>query len=158
MSTLRKIGRRWAIAVAAVLSAACGKGYMDLPPRQFHSLITSNKKARLLDVRTAEEYAEEHLNGALNIPITADTAVFLASVDSLSHKTPFAVYCRSGRRSETASRLLAARGYTVYQLEGGIQAWKRWRLPTKGPGADASVEQPDTLGPKWLHGQLQDIH
>lgn len=144
--------------VAAVLSAACGKGYMDLPPRQFHSLVTSNKKVRLLDVRTAEEYADEHLAGALNIPLTADTTAFLASVDSLSHKTPFAVYCRSGRRSEKASRLLTAQGYTVYQLEGGILAWKQWHLPTRGLRAEPSLEPPDTLGPTWLHGQLQDIH
>lgn len=142
------------IAIAVLSLTSCGKGYMGLPPMQFHSLITSNKKVRLLDVRTPEEYRAEHIKGALNIPV-ADTAAFLASVDSLSHKTPFAVYCRTGKRSDTAARLLSHRGYTVYNLKGGIEAWKTRHLPTRGTEVK---EVPRTRKKsQWLEGQLKDI-
>lgn len=143
------------IAFAVLSLAGCGKGYMDLPPMQFHSLITSNKKVRLLDVRTPEEYRAEHIKGALNIPV-ADTAAFLASVDSLSHKTPFAVYCRTGKRSDTAARLLSRRGYTVYSLKGGIEAWKFRHLPTRGTEVKEE-NRPRKKKSQWLEGQLKDI-
>lgn len=132
---------------------------MDMPPRQFYSLVTSSKKVRLLDVRTPQEYVGEHLSGALNIPV-GDTVAFLASVDSLPRKTPFAVYCRSGRRSEQACALLARQGYTVYNLDGGIEAWKAEGLPTKGTDVPVADREEDSLqDDSWsLHGQLEDIH
>lgn len=87
---------------------------------QFYSLLTSNKKVHVIDVRTPQEYADEHIKGALNLPV-ADTAAFWASVDSLSHKTPFAVYCRSGVRSARAAQMLSERGYMVYKPQRGYR-------------------------------------
>ena len=62
-----------AVLIAAVLAAACGKGYYDMSPKQFESLITSNKKVHIIDVREPDEYLAGHIRGALNIPVS-DTA------------------------------------------------------------------------------------
>lgn len=42
-----------------------------------------------------------------------------------------AVYCRSGRRSANACRQLAAEGYQVVNLKGGIMAWTGSQMPVK---------------------------
>lgn len=113
------------------LASACGKGYYDMSPKQFESLITSNKKVHVIDVREPDEYLAGHIRGALNIPVS-DTAAFMAGIDSLRKKTPFAVYCRTGVRSARASAILASHRYTVYNLEDGIEGWKAKGLPVAG--------------------------
>ncbi len=77
--------------------------------------------AQIVDVRTADEYAEGHIAHAQNIDVLQ--AAFMASARRLdSHKTVY-VYCRSGKRSMTAARQLAAAGYRVVNLRGGIIEW-----------------------------------
>lgn len=77
----------------------------------------------LLDVRTAAEYAEGHIEGAVNID--QGQSDFMAKAKAaLSVEKKIAVYCRSGRRSANAAGRLAAEGYQCVNLEGGIQAWK----------------------------------
>jgi rhodanese-related sulfurtransferase len=73
----------------------------------------------LIDVRTPEEFASGHIEGAVNIPVEA-LASRLSEVPS---GQPIVVYCRSGNRSATASQILADAGYTsIYDL-GGLQGW-----------------------------------
>lgn len=121
-----------AVLIAAVLAAACGKGYYDMSPKQFESLITSNKKVHIIDVREPDEYLAGHIRGALNIPVS-DTAAFTAGIDSLRKKTPFAVYCRTGVRSARAAAILTSHRYTVYNLSEGIEGWKAKGLPVVAP-------------------------
>ena len=62
----------------------------------------------LLDVRTAEEYAEGHLPGARNIPVQE----LATRLDELGpRETRVAVYCHSGRRSAAAEALLRANAF-----------------------------------------------
>jgi rhodanese-related sulfurtransferase len=68
--------------------------------------------AILLDVRTPEEFAERHLEGALNIPVQ----VLAARYGELPANAAIVVYCRSGGRSATASQLLRARGHDVLDI------------------------------------------
>lgn len=74
--------------------------------------------AFLLDVRTPEEFAEGHVEGATNIPVDA-LAERLADVPK-DHDV--VVYCRSGGRSARAASLLREAGYQVHDL-GGMDAW-----------------------------------
>lgn len=64
--------------------------------------------ALLVDVRTREEFALEHVQGALNIPVQE-----LASrMSELGPKErPIVIYCRSGARSANAKQMLLAAGY-----------------------------------------------
>jgi len=78
----------------------------------------------VLDVRTPEEFAQGHLEGALNIDVSAPD--FADRVGELDRAATYAVYCRSGNRSATALAEMAALGFTdAHHLAGGIGAWQR---------------------------------
>ena len=88
--------------------------------------VIKQKDVRLIDVRTPKEYAEEHLQGAENIDVNGTG--FAEKIKGIDGKV--AVYCRSGKRSLNAAKRLAAQGCTVYDLKGGIMAWKQAGQPT----------------------------
>lgn len=79
--------------------------------------------AQLLDVRTKEEWDEGHLKGATLITVTEEGFLDKAKA-TLDPKKGVVVYCRSGRRSAKAAAWLRSAGFTVYDLDGGITAWK----------------------------------
>ncbi|MCK6608304.1 MAG: rhodanese-like domain-containing protein [Flavobacterium sp.] len=84
---------------------------------------------QLVDVRTPEEFAEGHLENAINIDVTADD--FDAKVANLDKEKPVMVYCKSGGRSAKASARLKELGFkTITDLEGGITNWKSEEKPT----------------------------
>lgn len=96
--------------------------FKTLTPDQFETLLQDNT-IQLVDVRTLAEYTEGHLPGSLHICVTCDD--FAGQADEiLSKEQPVAVYCKSGRRSRTAARLLTEKGYRVYNLDTGIQGWQ----------------------------------
>ena len=71
--------------------------------------------ALLLDVRTPAEFAEGHIDGALNIPVQ----VLPQRIDELGDRSrPIVVYCRSGMRSANAAQILGRAGYTVHDAGG----------------------------------------
>ena len=85
----------------------------------------------LLDVRTPQEYAEGHIAGALNIDVRSDDFQKMAEKD-LSKDSTILVYCRSGRRSMDAAKILTKLGYKVVNLKGGVIEWKEEGLPVTG--------------------------
>ncbi len=100
---------------------ACGSSYKDLDVAEFENNIAGGNVA-VVDVRTAEEYAEGHLAGASNCDWNA--ADFFSRMEADYPKgTPLAVYCRTGRRSAEAADKLTAAGYSVCNLLGGYVAW-----------------------------------
>lgn len=76
--------------------------------------------ARLIDVRSPEEFAAGHVEGATNIPVgEVETRI----ADFGAQNQPIVVYCRSGVRSARAARILAGAGYrNVYNL-GAMSSW-----------------------------------
>lgn len=76
------------------------------------------KGALLLDVRTPDEFAAGHLDGAVNIPVD-DLARRLGEVP---REREIVVYCRSGRRSAAAAEVLRGRGQAVIDL-GAMSNW-----------------------------------
>jgi len=77
----------------------------------------------LVDVRTAEEYADSHISNS--ILITLDTLENEISKHSeITKDSEIIVYCRSGKRSMQAYNTLTSLGYTnVKSLNGGINNW-----------------------------------
>jgi phage shock protein E len=71
----------------------------------------ASKYEVILDVRTAEEFAERHAVGALNVPVDALAARLGELAARTSKGAPVLVYCRSGRRSALAKQILEAAGY-----------------------------------------------
>lgn len=78
----------------------------------------------ILDVRTPEEFAGGHIPGAVNIDV--QSPAFASQVAALDPHVPYAVYCRSGNRSQVALDLMAQVGITdAYHLGGGVGAWQQ---------------------------------
>lgn len=106
---------------AALFSCYPKGNYVTLSVDEFEALIADQQVQRL-DVRTLSEYSEGHIRGALNINVLNDT--FAAIADSTLQKSqPVALYCRSGKRSQKAAAILSAKGYRVYELDKGFNAW-----------------------------------
>ncbi len=82
----------------------------------------------VLDVRTPEEYAEGHLEGAVLVDFyDADFTDQLAALDS---DVPYLVYCRSGNRSGQTLDVMEQLGFTsAVDVDGGIVAWSGAGLP-----------------------------
>lgn len=95
----------------------------DIKVDDFEKAITT-KKVQLLDVRTAGEYESGHLEHAFLADWT-NREQFKSRVSALDKSTPVYVYCLSGGRSADAVEWLRAKGYTAYNMEGGIAAWKQ---------------------------------
>lgn len=95
--------------------------FTNLSSDKFERLI-EDRNVQRLDVRTVAEYSEGHIPGSININILDDN--FSSAADEVLDKSlPVAVYCKSGRRSRNAARLLVKKGYTVYNLDKGILNW-----------------------------------
>ena len=105
------------------LTTGCGhQNFENVDVKAFSELI-EEPGVVILDVRTPDEFAENHLDGALNI--NQGEADFVEKVKAnISLDKKIAVYCRSGRRSADAAGKLAVEGYQCVNLKGGIIAWK----------------------------------
>lgn len=83
--------------------------------------IIDTEEVVILDVRTVQEYQEGHIEGAILIP---DYDLERLAAEYLPDKeAKILVYCRTGRRSENASRLLIEMGYKDVYDFGGIVDW-----------------------------------
>ena len=78
---------------------------------------------QLIDVRTAKEYADGHIKGSINLDSGAEDFVAKAN-ESLDKTQPVAIYCRSGRRSKEAAKVLAKEGFKITELDHGFNSWK----------------------------------
>lgn len=96
--------------------------FKSLPVKEFASVIQDQDVQRL-DVRTVAEYSEGHIPGTMNINVLDDS--FATIADSVLQKDkPVALYCRSGKRSKKAAAILSSKGYVVYDLDKGFNAWQ----------------------------------
>lgn len=138
---------------ACLLSSSCREGTVNMNAAGFRELI-SGENVILLDVRTPEEFAESHIDGAVNIDFKSVEFETLAADFLKQTGSTVAVYCRSGRRSAEACIKLAALGYEkTVNLSGGIIGWKEAGYETvAGPDPDteyacgllpAGTEAPD---------------
>jgi len=74
----------------------------------------------LLDVRTKDEYAQGHIPTATLLPLDE---LLKGNIKGLPQDTLICVYCRTGRRSGVAKKVLKKAGYKVKNI-GGILSWK----------------------------------
>ena len=86
----------------------------------------------VLDVRTPEEFAAGHLEGAIMIDFYRED--FSERLAELDPNQPYLLYCRSGNRSERTRSIMEAMGFTdVADLDGGILAWSQAGYPVVAP-------------------------
>lgn len=113
----------------------CGK----MTPLYWRELRDADlTKVTLVDVRTADEYALGHIDGALNIPLD-DLRERIGEIPS---DRPVYVYCGVGLRGYLASNILKENGYgDVRNLIGGIKTYKAATAEVKLPGTGESEEE-----------------
>ena len=115
------------LCLLTVICLSSCKGFESVGPEEFAALIADGK-AQLIDVRRSDEFAEEHIPGALNLNSESWTFMEEAEV-TLDPALPVALYCRSGRRSAETAEKLAKKGYKIVDLKGGVLAWGAAGLP-----------------------------
>lgn len=113
--------KRRGIIIAAVIAAL---GYLSFRSRGDVSRAEARRLveagARLVDVRTPEEFAAGHLPGALNLPIQE---LERRMVELEPRERPIVVYCRSGSRSARAAHLLEKAGFGAIHDLGAMSRW-----------------------------------
>ena len=82
----------------------------------------------VVDVRTPEEFASGHIEGALNIDFNSGN--FANEITRLNPSENYAIYCRSGSRSGQAASIMHKAGFhDVSNLNGGVIDWTNNGLP-----------------------------
>jgi rhodanese-related sulfurtransferase len=103
-----------------------------LTPVEAQARLTEQPALFLLDVREPDEYRQGHVAGATLIPL----GELSRRMGELPKDRELLCICHSGNRSRAAAQHLAAAGYKVVNLQGGMFAWEMARLPVKkGMGA-----------------------
>ena len=103
-------------------TAVFGQTNNDLEIDEFVKKMASEKYL-LIDVRTAEEFAAGHIQGAINIDYYS--ADFSNQIEKIGKEKPVLLYCRSGNRSAKSMQMMYEMGFVeVKHLDGGIKAWK----------------------------------
>lgn len=109
----------WGAALGLALALGCGGG--GTPEASSADVVQLVENgAILLDVRTPSEFADGHVDGAVNVPVQE----LEARIGELDASRSVVVYCRSGNRSATAAGVLRERGFEVTDL-GPMSAWPR---------------------------------
>ena len=114
------------LLMALLFLSGCGavsaeKTYRQITMEEAVTMMEEETEYIILDVRTAEEYSEKHIPGAINI---ANEAIGTEDIPELPDKDQLSlVYCRSGNRSKQASEKLVKLGYTNIVEIGGINSW-----------------------------------
>ena len=112
--------------MALLLLAGCGaqseeSTYRQVNAEEADSMMEEETGYIILDVRTAQEYSEKHIPGAINIP---NETIGTEDIPELPDKEQLIlVYCRSGNRSKQASEKLVKLGYTNIVEFGSINDW-----------------------------------
>ena len=103
---------------------------------ELHALLRQEPRPLVIDVRTPAEYAEEHIDGALNIPLHDLRSAGLPA----KHRRIY-LLCHCGVRSNLAADQLAADGFeNLVVIKCGMLAWKEARLPVVERPAPQSTE------------------
>jgi thioredoxin len=105
------------------------KNIETLPENAFAEKIRATPNAQILDVRTPEEFANQHIDHAVNVNWRADD--FIEKANKFNKQNPVFVYCLSGGRSKQAADKLSELGFSkIYNLEGGFLKWNAAQINT----------------------------
>ncbi len=127
------------VTVVALMVGCAGSGTVtptqaikDITTQEAFDLIQENEGNAdfvILDVRTAGEFAEGHVENALNIDYYSET--FEDELNQLDKTKTYLVYCRSGGRSRSAVDIMEGLNFReVYHMPGGIIQWQAEEMPT----------------------------
>ena len=115
------------VVVILLIRSNAVKGGKKITPQDLVSL-TNQEAAKLIDLRSPNEFADGHITGSINIPY-ADIEDRLHEI-KLQEGKSLVLICDSGSQSANAGEVLNKSGYqNTVILSGGIGAWKLDNLP-----------------------------
>lgn len=118
--------KSFVISIVACLGLSVGCRAQDgvrlLTPDEYEAAVKADRDAVIMDVRTPGEFAAGHIRGAVLLDYL-DSAAFVQGYRLLDRSRTYYIYCRSGRRSRSAARMMLRDGYKVADMKGGIDAW-----------------------------------
>ncbi|SDW76500.1 rhodanese-like domain-containing protein [Flavobacterium degerlachei] len=98
--------------------------------KTFAEKINTTDSPQILDVRTPEEFNEDHIANADNVDWLGDS--FVEDAEKYDKTKPVFVYCKSGGRSKKATEKLQELGFkNIYELDGGFMKWDAEGLSNK---------------------------
>ena len=125
-------GNFWGLVLSmalVVMLCSCkdSEKFKNITPDEAAEMMATGSGYVIVDVRGKEEYDKGHIPGAINVPIDSlkqDIRNNEAIPELADKKKVYMIYCRSGRRSNEAAKLLSSFGYkNIYEF-GGIIDWK----------------------------------
>ena len=127
----------WLFLVSILIFFLYQKGYIfanfeNITPKEAFKQLRKERNITIVDVRTKDEIRHEgKIPGSILIPVSTleDNLAKLTR----HKKNKLFIYCRTGNRSISASRILSNHGFKAYNLRGGINDWKRESLPVSLP-------------------------
>lgn len=118
-----------AVSVAESESTALPRGFATVGTDDAAALLADPPDGLVvLDVRTAEEFAAGHVEGAVMADFYSDD--FAQQLAALDPDVPYLVYCRSGNRSGQTLSIMEELGFaSAVDIGGGVVAWEQAGLP-----------------------------
>ncbi len=103
----------------------------NITVEEAHTIIQNNENSNnvaIIDVRTPEEFNQEHIQDASNIDFYSDN--FKDELNKLDKTRTYVIHCRSGGRSSQALDIMRELGFREVYNMGGIIQWKEKGFPT----------------------------
>ena len=111
---------------AVNLESFAPRRVVSIPSTDVRELSARAEHATVVDVRSAAEWNEGHVPGAVHVPL----ALLTSQLSQLRTSQPIVTYCQTGARSATAASVLRAAGIAdVSNADGGFDAWLRDARP-----------------------------
>ena len=102
--------------------------FKTITPQEAKNLIENRKDLLLIDVRGQDELTEGYIEGSKLMPLWA----IIKGTQRPPTNKPILLICAVGGRSLALGKLMSKNGWNeVYNLKGGISAWKEAKLPLK---------------------------
>jgi len=126
--------RIWAAVIFLLIKLLSAEGqvpdtskYISLDPYYFHLQYLKEDSAILIDVRNTFEYRGKIIRDAINIPSPKEMKNL---TDTITKDHALFLYCTTDYRSRRAAVELYDQGFRkLYNLEGGIVAWRKEKMP-----------------------------
>ena len=121
------------VAMAALAFAAGAASPASIDPKALNDRIAwADRSLVVLDVRTAAEYADGHIPGAINIP--RDELAARVGELANARDSDVVVYCKAGPRATEAIGVLEKQGFKrLYHLAGDYTRWSEEKRPIVKP-------------------------
>jgi rhodanese-related sulfurtransferase len=109
------------------LSKLFGPSVPKLTASDVNEKLKFGRHPLVVDVRQPDEFRQAHIAGAKLIPL----GDLHKRMKELPQGREIVCVCASGSRSSSAARTLAKEGFTVFDMQGGMLAWRRAKLPVQ---------------------------